>query len=113
RFQASLIDEGMKPTTLASHLRSIMAAFSWAVRKGLMVKAPDVDMPKAANGLDRSMRGRPITGEELDRMVAKVADVRKLEAEKWKRLLRGLWLSGLRLGEALALSWDADAPITV
>ena len=24
--------------------------------------------------------------------------------------LRGLWLSGLRLGEAVALSWDQDAP---
>jgi integrase len=113
RFQASLIDEGMKPTTLASHLRSIVAGFSWAVRKGIMVKAPDVDMPKSANGLDRSMRGRPITGEELDRMLAKVGDVRKLDPEKWKRLLNGLWLSGLRLGEALALSWDQDAAISV
>lgn len=113
RFQASLIDEGMKPTTLASHLRSIVAAFSWAVRKGLMVKAPDIDMPKSAAGRDRSMRGRPITGEEFDRMLAKVGDVRKLEADKWVHLLNGLWLSGLRLGEALALSWDQDAAIAV
>jgi integrase len=103
----------MKPTTLASHLRSLQAAFSWAVRKGLMATAPDVDMPKAAGGLDRSMRGRPITGEEFDRMLAKVREVRKVEPEKWERLLRGLWLSGLRLGEALQLSWDADAPICV
>ncbi|MBA4106846.1 MAG: hypothetical protein C0485_13930 [Pirellula sp.] len=28
-------------------------------------------------------------------------------------MLRGLWWSGLRLGEALQLSWEADAPITV
>lgn len=113
KCQASLIDEGMKPTTLASHLRSLLAAFNWAVRMGLMDKAPGICKPKAAGGLDRSMRGRPITGEEFDRMLAKVRDVRKVEPEKWERLLQGLWLSGLRLGEALQLSWEADAPITV
>ncbi len=59
------------------------------------------------------MRGRPLTGEEFDRLVAKVASVRKREPEKWQRLLRGLWLSGLRLSEALALSWDDGDPISV
>ncbi|MBW3597693.1 MAG: site-specific integrase [Planctomycetes bacterium] len=29
-------------------------------------------------------------------------------APTWERLLRGLWLSGLRLGEALDLYWDRD-----
>jgi len=113
RFSASMIDEGMKPTTLASHQRPLRAAFNWAVRMGLMDKAPRIDKPKSAAGIDRSMRGRPITGEEFDRMLAKVPEVRKLEPEKWERLLQGLWLSGLRLGEALQLSWEADAPITV
>ena len=32
---------------------------------------------------------------------------------RWRHLLRGLWLSGLRLSEALQLSWDAGAAITV
>jgi integrase len=78
-----------------------------------MRKAPDIDMPKKAKGIDRSMRGRPVTGEEFDRMVEAVPKVRKLEPEKWERLLKGLWLSGLRLGEALELSWSADAVISV
>ncbi|WP_428305663.1 tyrosine-type recombinase/integrase [Lacipirellula sp.] len=69
-------------------------------------------MPKLTKG-DRTMRGRPITAEEYERMLTKVAGVRKGDAELWKRLLRGLWLSGLRLSEALQLSWDADAAITV
>jgi hypothetical protein len=46
-------------------------------------------------------------------MLAKVPDKRKREPDKWKRLLRGLWLSGLRLSEALALSWDEEAAISV
>jgi integrase len=113
RFQRLLTEEGMKPTTLATHLRAIRVALNWAHRKGFLRNAPDVDMPKGAKGIDREMRGRPITGEEFDRMIEAVPKVRKLEPEKWERLLRGLWLSGLRLGEALKLSWDADADIAV
>jgi len=113
RFQRKLAENGMKATTLASHLRSIRAALNWAVRNGLMRKAPAIDMPKGAKGIDRAMRGRPITGEEFDRMMAAVPEVRKYEPQKWRRLLRGLWLSGLRLGEALELSWDPDAAIAV
>jgi len=113
RFQRKLSENGMKATTLASHLRSIRAALNWAVRKGLMRKAPNVDMPKRAKGIDRTMRSRPVTGEEFERMVTVTPQVRKLEPEKWQRLIEGLWLSGLRLGEALQLSWDDDAEITV
>ena len=32
---------------------------------------------------------------------------------RWQRLLTGLWLSGLRLGEALRLSWDWEAGFSV
>jgi integrase len=74
---------------------------------------PAIEMPKRADGISKAMRGRPITGEELDRMIEKVPDKRKREPEKWQQLLRGLNLSGLRLSEALALSWDDDAPISV
>lgn len=131
RFQATLIGEGMRLTTLASHLRSLRAAFSWAERRGMIPKAPRVDMPKIVKG-GRTMRGRPITGEEFDRMLLAVAAVRRVgvnqrssdrtdvdidrrqaDLAKWRRLLRGLWLSGLRLGEALQLSWDQDAQISV
>lgn len=37
--------------------------------------------------------------------------MRKRDAERWQHFLRGLWLTGLRLGEALALSWDKDAAL--
>lgn len=113
RFQRLLTSEGMKATTLATHLRAIRVALNWAQRQGFIRKTPDIDMPKAAKGINRGMRGRPITGEEFDRMIQAVPKIRKLEPEKWERLLRGLWLSGLRLGEALKLSWDADAEIAV
>jgi integrase len=34
-------------------------------------------------------------------------------ADGWRRLLRGLWLSGLRLEEAVKLSWDPDAELFI
>jgi integrase len=131
QFQAKLLAEGMRSTTLASHLRSLRAALNWAERQGLVTKAPRVEMPKLTKGA-RTMRGRPITTEEFERMLAAVPAARTTgtsqraedrcevsivrrqgDLAKWRRFLRGLWLSGLRLGEALQLSWDADAAIAV
>jgi integrase len=112
-FVSMLRAGGMKDTTLAVHLAHLKPVLKWAVRQGYLRSIPDIEMPKRAKGISQSMRGRPITGEELDRMVAKVPDKRKREPEKWQQLLRGLDLSGLRLGEALALSWDDGSPINV
>ena len=101
-------EEGMKITTIARNLRHIKAALRWAERQGLMRKAPTIEMPKLPKG-QALMKGRPITGEEFDRMLAAVPKIRKADAPAWARLLRGLWLSGLRLSEAVALSWDDGA----
>ena len=60
------------------------------------------------------MKGRPIAGEEFDRMLARVESVvGKDAADSWKHFLRGLWLSGLRLGESLNLWWDRDDRLSV
>ena len=69
-------------------------------------------MPTRAKG-QSMMRGRPVTGEEFDRMLAKVPHVRKHDPGVWRRYITGLWLSGLRLEESVVLSWDADEPFTV
>jgi integrase len=60
------------------------------------------------------MKARPITTEEFERMLSKVSDVVGAKCEEsWKFLLRGLWASGLRLGEALNLSWDDETGFVV
>ena len=60
------------------------------------------------------MNGYPITAEEAERMLAKAADVVGPEsAPTWQRFLRGLWLSGLRIGEAVKLSWEPEAAVSV
>jgi integrase len=112
-FVAKLRENGMKDTTLAVHLAHLKPVLKWAVKQGYLRSMPDIEMPKRAKGVSQTMRGRALVGEEVDRMIAKVSSERKREPKKWERLIRGLWLSGLRLSEALALSWDDDAPISV
>jgi integrase len=108
-FQAKLREAGMRDTSIASYLRQIKASLNWAVAVGMLAKAPRIEMPKRVKG-QTLMRGRPITAEEFDRMIAAVPKVRPKDAAAWVRYLTGLWLSGLRLEESLALSWDQDAP---
>ncbi len=112
RFQAKLRKEGMRDTTIAAHLAHLKAALSWAVSQGLLKAMPKIVRPKRAKGR-RFMRGRPITGEEYDRMIVQAAKGRPHDSAVWVHYLEGLWLSGLRLEESLAVSWDPDASFFV
>jgi integrase len=112
KFQAKMRLEGMRETTIATHLRHLRAAISWGVSMELLPKVPDFHMPKRARGRTL-MRGRPITTEEFERMLAAVSKVRPGDAATWVHYLNGLWLSGLRLEESTVLSWDEDSPIMV
>lgn len=92
-------------STIAGHLATLKAALNWAKRQGMLRAVPTIDMPTRAKD-GKLMKGRPITTEEFDRMLAKTPEERPREAAQWKRLQRGLWASGLRLEEALELTWD-------
>jgi len=108
RFAGELRKAGMKDSTLACHLRHLGAALRWAHKMGLLGTVPSFDMPKAGEA-----KGRPIATEEFERMLAVVPKVRPRDAMIWERFLTGLWLSGLRLGEGVILSWEPDAPFAV
>ena len=112
RFQAKLRKTGNRETSIASSLRTLKAALSWAVAMGLLVNMPKVNMPKRAKGQSLS-RSRAVTLEEHERILAAVVKVRPNDTADWQRYLTGLWLSGLRLSESTALSWDDDAPLAV
>lgn len=70
-------------------------------------------MPKRARA-QKVMKGRPITTEEFERMLAAVPKVvPEDEAPAWRYYLRGLWWSGLRLSESLDLYWVRDDKLRV
>jgi integrase len=90
------------PATIRGHLINLQTALRWAHRQGMISQIPDFNLPaKTAKA-----KGRAITAEELDRMLDATPNVvGAAAADSWVWLLRGLWWSGLRLGEACRLSW--------
>jgi integrase len=99
--------------TIAGHLAHLRSALQWAVGVGMLAAVPKIVKPKRARTAS-VMKGRPITGEEFDRMLAKTAAVVGAEAAaSWQYFLTGLWLSGLRLKESLDLYWVRDDKLCV
>lgn len=104
---------GRAESTIAGHLAHLRAALQWAVDMAMLAAVPKIQKPKRAKGAS-AMKGRPITGEEFDRMLHKVeAVVGPERAPSWMHYLRGLWWSGLRLEESLELWWDRDDRLCV
>ena len=107
-WQNGLRNRGLAESTIKSYTAHLKASIRWARDVGMIHELPKISMPKRAKQA-KAMKGRPITAEEFERMLAKIPDVlgKKYVAD-WEHFLRGLWWSGLRLGEALRLTWDGD-----
>ncbi len=96
--------------TVRGYLNSVLAAFNWAYLQGWLREAPKLRKIKTAR--QKVMKGRPITQAEFDRMLeATVGVVGEVAAPYWKKILRGLWESALRLDELLHVSWDRPGSI--
>jgi integrase len=146
QFRSKLRKNGREETTIDGHCRHLKAMLRWGQSQGMVITVPHIDMSKRGKG-QKLMKGRPVTAEEFERMLAKVlfvvaatdvnrrtkailkcvrqgdpvarerlyAQINELSEQilatvvSWAFLLRGLWWSGLRLSEALALSWDEYA----
>jgi integrase len=112
-LQAAMRRTGLAEATIKSNLAHLGAALKWGARIGLMTRAPKILMPRRAKGA-KVMKGRPVTGEEFDRMLEKVPAVAgEGAAPSWRYYLQGLWWSGLRLEESLELWWDRDDRLCV
>lgn len=108
-FATKLREGKLSEATIGRHLRHLKVIMRWAMGQGLLNTLPKFNMPKRVKGA-KSMRGRAISTEEFERMLAVVPKVvENTAADSWKFYLRGLWESGLRLSESLILRWD-DAP---
>lgn len=115
RFAAELRDGGLAEQSIASYLGRIHASLQWAFQLKLIADVPPI-AGLVVKRRTRHMRGRPLTAEEFERGLAAVPRVvQSAHVFNWRFYLRGLWLSGLRLGESLVFSWDPsdDAPHVV
>lgn len=104
---------GRSENTIRSHLRTFRALLRWSVDQGYIPEMPRLPkIPRTVNS--QPHRGRPLTDEEFDLFLAAVGRVVEPgTGDSWRRFLRGLWLSGLRLAEALRLTWDVDGLVVV
>lgn len=101
RFRARMVHLGRRPATVHKYMQHLKTALGWAVDQGFLSLVPAFPKEKRNAGKSRRhMKGRPITTEEFERLLE------KSPSESISDLLNGLWLSGLRLGEALSLTWD-------
>jgi integrase len=107
-FASQLLKENRPQASIKSYLTHVRAALSWAERVGMIKKVPHISIP--STGSRGHMRGRPLTAREFAKMLK--ACRQRDNARAWRDLLKLLWYSGLRLGEALSLSWDTP-PLVV
>ena len=114
KFVSLLRSAGLRESTIDSYCGHLKAVLQWAEDQGLIGKRPKFPSnPRKRKSKARTpAKGRPLTGEEFDRMLDAVPKiVSEAEAEPWRRYLRGLWWGGLRLAESLQVSWDDPSRI--
>lgn len=98
------------PHTVKGYMAHILAALNWANLQNWLPNAPKVRKLKTSK--QKSMKGRPITKDEYQRMLNAVSDVvGESVAESWTHVLRGLWESALRINELMSVSWDKPGAI--
>ena len=98
------------PHTVRGYMKTVVSVLRWAYEEGWLPDRPRIRrMPVSKQ---KAMKGRPISALDFDAMLEAVPRVVGGEsAEPWRHLLRGLWESGLRLGELLSVSWGMEGTI--
>jgi len=96
-----LREQKRSPNTIGKYQRSLKAVLRWAHKRRLITRLPSVDVHQTD-----SAKGRPLTGEEVDRLHDRCRKMHGDRAESWIHLMRGIELSGLRISEAMNLTWD-------
>lgn len=111
QWQQHLRTEKLADSTIRTHVGSLRAALNWAHEVGMLPEVPKLRNPLRGK-TGKVMKGRAVTAEEYERMLAAVVKtVGATRAPQWTRFLNWLWFSGLRLSEALALTWDGKGMV--
>jgi integrase len=106
RFAVRLRDKGLSEATIRTYRAHILAALDWAVTVEILKAVPrPPKLPRIPKGT--KSRGRALTREEAERIAMALPEVvGKEHARRWAWNLEGLWRSGMRITETLALYWE-------
>lgn len=101
-IEAAMLRDGLKPVTIHRHLAAVRRMLEWGRKRKYIERVPEIDPPK----FKQRQKGRPITREEFDAMTSKLPEVvQAADVKRWQWRLEGLWLSSLRVTEAISLHW--------
>lgn len=100
--EASRLDV-RSPHTVNSVMRAVMTFSRFCHRHKWITELP----PLATVPTDEAMKGRPITGEEFDRMMEAIPKVvGDAGADEWRFMLNLLMESGFRIGDLMDFHWE-------
>lgn len=100
-FRRKLIRDKTPDASVTKFFQHLKTMLKWAADQGYITAVPTFPAKRrGATASKKHMKGRPVTAEEFERMLEAT------DRPQMKYLLQGLWLSGLRLNEALLLTWD-------
>jgi len=106
QFVKKLADDGLKPNTVRNIFAPVRALLATAVEDGLIRHSPATSIRLATSRGSVDEAGKPkvkaLTEEELQALI-------EATPEQWRLLVKFLALTGLRIGECVALTWgDVD-----
>lgn len=107
KFVAELLADELSPNTIKGYLRHLRPLWTMMVELGVINRAPTAKAPTRGGS---AAKGRPLTAEEFERMLEACRKVVGPERDSlWRIDLKLLWLSGLRLSEAMTVTFDDPA----
>lgn len=106
QFQSELRNRNLSEQSIANYLRHVKAALGWAKRIGLIDAVPIIHIPRQAKAKRRLARARAIQAREVVNLMQAADQILgDPHAATWRQFIKGLWWSGLRMGEAIKLAW--------
>lgn len=100
--------DSRSPNTVNSMMGVVMAFVRFCDRHEWIDRVPRLEKLD----VDDVMKGRPITGEEFERMLASAPKVvGRQSAPSWQFALRVLWESAFRVGDLMDFAWEDDRHI--
>lgn len=104
---------GNELATIRSNMNTLWAVLSWGQERGLIpeLRRPRPDRSKRAKQVrSRRSKGRPLVGEELERMEAAIPLVCKTleDPDGFLRAMNVMRLIGMRKAEAWMFAWEPE-----
>ncbi len=100
--------EYRSPMTVNTTMGTIMTFIRYCHAHRWITDVPPIQKLDVAD----VMKGRPITPDEFQRMIAAAPDiVGERSAESWRQVLYVLWESAFRVGDVMNFSWDDERRI--